>query len=73
MIKGFFESLKQYLDFDWKVKIDTSELEILQKRVNEVIEQRNLFEELEKIPKLSIDIDEIFKDVAELNPFTGFN
>lgn len=60
---------------DWKPhlkgELDLSELDSTSKRINDVFELRNVLEELMKVQGLPIDVDEIFKELWEIGPFTS--
>jgi hypothetical protein len=78
LTKSFGDSLKQFIDYDWKggarplkSEVDLSELGECIKRTNEIVDLRNVLEEIMKVSGVKIDVDETFKEVAEINPFIG--
>jgi hypothetical protein len=48
-----------------------SELENCLRRLNEIIELRNIMEELSKITSMKVSIEDIFREVSEINTLVG--
>lgn len=63
----FMENLQRYFDFDWKIEPKTQDLDAIMKRINDVMDLRNVFEELQR----GIHQEEIFKDLYEVSPFAS--
>jgi hypothetical protein len=41
------------------------------RRISDLLELRNLFEELLRVNTVKIDVDDCFKEIVELSPFIG--
>ncbi len=54
-----------------KSDIDFTELECCIKRINEIIDLRNIMEELSRVTQLKADIPDIFKEISDINILVG--
>ena len=51
--------------------MDTNELENCIKRINEIIEFRNIMEELSRVTSIKIDVHDIFREISDTNILMG--
>ena len=51
--------------------MDTTELENSIKRINEIIEFRNIMEELSRVTSIKIDVQDIFREISDINILMG--
>jgi dynein heavy chain 2 len=64
-VKVFGEKLREYFEYDWKIPPKMEEFEQIEKRVNDLVELKSMYEELKR-NNLEGDY---FKELYEINPF----